>query len=130
MKRIFFLGLFVLGSAQAITTTQVLNAFKGAGLEVGKATAMSRQSYGMAPLVGKGVRFLIPSLGADAGGRVFDVPNAAERSRLAAYYTELGKQSAMLFSHVFVYKNIVVKINGELPDAKAEKYKAALLKLK
>lgn len=90
---------------------------------------MSRKDYGFAPFVGKGTRFLIPSLGTNNGGRIFDVSNASERQGLANYYIDLGKQSAMLYSHVFTYKNIVVQINGELDDAKAKKYQAALLKL-
>lgn len=122
--------LAAFSTAHAITTSQVVVAFKKAGLEAEKPTAIPRKGYGTAPLVGKGVRFLVPSLGEGAGGRVFDVPNAKERRQLADYYIGLGKQSAILYSHVFIHKNIVVQINGDLDDDTAEKYKAALLKLK
>lgn len=131
MKRLLSLTVCaLLSTGSAITISQVTAAFKQAGLEVLKPIPMTREKYGMAPLVGTGVRFLIPSIGVDSGGRIFDVPNPGERQRLAAYYTEMGKQSAILYSHVFVHKNIVVQINGELSDAKAAKYKAALLKLR
>lgn len=130
MKKLLILAALLSSTASALTTQQVITAFQKAGLEASKPTPITREGYGMAPLVGKGVRFLIPSLGEDAGGRVFDVPNAAQRTKLARYYTALGEESAMLYSHVFVYKNIVVQINGELSDAKAAKYKAALMKLK
>jgi len=130
MKKLLTLAALLSTSATAITTQQVITAFQKAGLEAKTPTPITREGYGMAPLVGKGVRFLIPSLGADSGGRVFDVPNAGQRARLAGYYTALGEESAAFYSHVFVHKNIVVQINGELSDAKAAKYKAALLKLK
>lgn len=130
MKKLLTLAVLLSTSAHAITTQQVVTAFQKAGLEAKSPTAITRDGYGMAPLVGKGVRFLIPSLGEDSGGRVFDVPNAGQRSKLAGYYTALGEESAALYSHVFVHRNIVVQINGELSDAKAAKYKAALLKLK
>lgn len=108
------------------TVDQVIAAFKSAGLEAEAPKRMAREDYGMAPLVGEGVRFLIPSLCADCGGRVFAVPVVAERDRLAGYYQEMGKASAAFFSHVFVRDNIVVQINGDMKDDQAAKYETAL----
>lgn len=123
-------ALTLLSTAQAITKQQVITAWKRAGLEVGKTFPMNRQSYGMAPLVGTGMRFLIPSLGEGAGGRVFDVATAKDRQALAGYFNEISKSSAALYSHVFIHKNIVVQINGDLSDARAAQYKKVLLTLK
>ncbi|GBF05853.1 hypothetical protein DAERI_060113 [Deinococcus aerius] len=131
MRNLLMVGLLALfTSGAAITTDQVVKAFAAAKLEVKTPKRMGPQDYGVAPYVGKGVRFLIPSLGADNGGRIFDVPNAAERRRLANTYIDLGKQSALFYSWVFVHKNIVVQINGDLPEAQALRYKEALLKLR
>ena len=38
----------------------------------------------------------------------------------------MGASFAMLFSWVFVRDNILVQINGELPEAKAKQYETAL----
>ncbi len=118
-------------AAGTYTTPAVLAAFKKAGLEVGKTYKMGPKDYGLGPYVGeRGTRFLIPSLGEDAGGRVFEVKNTADRRRLRAYFDDLGKQSAIFFSWTFEKGNILVQINGDLPEAKALRYKKALEGLK
>jgi hypothetical protein len=91
---------------------------------------MTRDDYRMAPLVGEGTRFLIPSLCPDdCGGRIFTGP-PADLELLRTYYTELGRASAAFYSHVFVRDNVLVQINGELPDEKAKQYEDALKAMK
>ena len=113
-------------SPAVVTADDVVAAFVAAGLEAEGARPMTRDDYGAAPFVGEGVRFLIPSLGEDMGGRIIVVPDAADRERLATYYRDLGKQSAMFFSHVFEVGDVVVQINGRLADDVAAQYEAAL----
>lgn len=113
-------------AAKAVTADAIVAAFKAAGLEAETPTKLTREDYGMAPFVCEGVRFLIPSLGADKGGRVFLCPNTGDRDKLAIYYQSLGKSSAALFSHVFTKGNVLVQINGQLKDDQAKKYEAAL----
>ena len=110
----------------SVTPDDVIAAFQSAGLEADSPTPMTKDDYGMAPMVGDGVRFLIPSLGANMGGRVIVVPDKSERERLVAYYTDLGKQSAAFASHVFQSGDVVVQINGDLPDDQAAQYQDAL----
>lgn len=112
------------------TADAVIAAFKAAGLEAEQSQPLTKDDYGLAPMVGSGLRFLIPSLCADCGGRVFVVPDAAERARLKGFYEELGKQSALAFSWVFEKAPIVVQINGDLPEAQARKYETALQTVK
>jgi hypothetical protein len=107
----------------------VIAAFKAAGLEAESPKAMTRKDYGLAPYVCKGIRFLIPSLGEDAGGRAFFCPRKGDGEKLAKYYNSLGEQSAILFSHVFQQPPYVVQINGDLPDEQAAKYEMALQQL-
>ena len=114
---------------EAVTPAGVVAAFKAAGLEAEQPAPMTREDYGPAPLVGEGVRFLIPSICPDCGGRAFVVPATADRDRLVTYYRELGKGSAAFFSHVYVRGPVVVQINGRLPDAQAARYEAALATL-
>lgn len=117
------------GGAQtaARTPDSIVAAFKAAGLEAETPTAMVASDYGAAPFVATGVRFLIPSIGADSGGRAF-VGTKDEITQLRNYYEALGKQSALLFSWVFVTPDgkALVQINGELPEDQAKKYEEAL----
>jgi len=110
----------------APTAEEVVSAFKTAGLEAEKPTRMGPKDYGMAPYVCKGVRFLIPSLGEDSGGRVFVCSAEADRDAIARYYQDLGRRTAMLFSWVFVKGSIVVQLNGDLEEQAAEKYRLAV----
>lgn len=115
------------GSPQAkpLTADAVVAAFKAAGLEAESVRPLTRDDYGLAPYVGSGVRFLIPSLGADNGGRIF-IAQPAEVERLQTYYTDLGKQSAAFYSHIYRRDTVLVQINGRLPDDRAALYEAAL----
>lgn len=110
-----------------LTAQEVVEALKAAGLEVGGTPEMGREDFGMAPYVGeKAVRLLIPSLGEDAGGRVFEIADDGDRELLSNYYKELGRQSAMFYSHIFEHKNILVQISGDLSDEKAKQYEDVL----
>lgn len=112
------------------TADQAVQAFKAAGLEAESPTPMERSDYGLAPMVGQGIHFLLPSLCEKCGGRVIAVEDATERQRMADYYINAGKRSAFLFSHVYIVDNLVVQLNGDLPDDQAAKYRAALDALK
>lgn len=114
---------------KTVSADPVIAAFKAAGLEAESPAPMSRKDYGKAPFVCKGIRFLVPSIGEDAGGRAFYCARKADRDRLAKYYTSLGEQSAELFSHVFVNPPYLVQLNGDLADEQAAKYEAALAQL-
>lgn len=111
------------------TIEQVLGALKQAELEAEDPRPMTREDYGLAPYVGSGVRFLIPSLCADCGGRLFSIENATDLALMKAYYDEMGRQSALLFSWTFARDNILLQINGDLPEASAKQYEEALLGL-
>lgn len=114
-------------STAARRPDSIVAAFKAAGLEADSPTPMGPGDYGPAPYVAKGVRFLIPSICPDCGGRAF-VGTKEEIADLSRYYEEMGKASALLFSWVFVTPDglAMVQINGELPEEQARKYEAAL----
>lgn len=106
------------------TGKAVLAAFKRAGLQAEKPSEMEPREFGMAPLVSTtAYRFLIPSLGKGNGGRVFTFATNKDRDAMRAYYVGLGRRSAIFYSWTFVADRVLVQINGELPKARAEKYR-------
>lgn len=116
----------------AIRAQAVVRAFRDAGLEVGDSYRMSPQDLGLAPLLTRNmVRFLVPSLGADAGGRVFVFRRMRDLRATKRYYDEFGRQSAALFSWTFVNREllVLVQINGELPESQARKYQRVVQSL-
>jgi hypothetical protein len=114
------------GAAAAPTPDDVIAAFKAAGLEAESTYPLTKEDYGAAPYVGEGVRFLVPSLCADCGGRVFSLENTQDLEALKNYYDSLGEASALFFSWVFTDENILVQINGDMDEATARQYEAAL----
>jgi hypothetical protein len=93
---------------------------------------MEPRDYGLAPLLARsGVRFLIPSLGADSGGRVMAFRNKDDLRSVKRYYDDLGRGSAALFSWAFANERrlILVQINGDLPRAKALRYRRVVVGL-
>lgn len=109
------------------TSSDAIEAFKAAGLEAENVSAISKNEMEMAPTSFKeGTHFFVPSLCEDCGGRAFSFENAEDQKLVADYYNELGRRSGMLFSWVFEYDNLVVQINGDLPEAQARQYEAAL----
>lgn len=112
-------------NAAGITSEEVVAAFADAGLEAESPQRMSPNEFGVAPVVtDDATRFLIPSLGEDSGGRAFVVDNLDDLRKLKAAYDELGESSGLLFSWTFANEDrgVLVQINGELPEAEANRY--------
>jgi len=133
MKRLLLLSaalLLVTACGQPFQrwdTHEVVEAFRSAGLEAEVARTMTKDDYGLAPMVAeKGTRFLIPSLCDDCGGRIFSFQDEEARDETRAYYVGLGEASAMLFSWILEADNILVQINGDLPEDTAALYREAL----
>jgi hypothetical protein len=112
------------------TNSQVLEAFKEAGLEVENVSPMTRpDDYAGAPVNdAEGTKFYISSAGAEgAAGRIHSFTSASDQEQMIGYY---AGASASSFAWVFVKDNIVVQINGRLPEKKARLYEAALSRMK
>lgn len=110
-----------------LTVDEVLQAFKDAGLEAENPREMTKQDYGFAPMKAQEAkRFFIPSLGKDAGGRIFSFDNIADLKQTKEYYDAAGRESAILFSWTIEKGNILVQLNSDLPKEKYEKYKKVL----
>jgi hypothetical protein len=109
---------------------QVLDAFLAVGLEATDSRPMISDDYGLVPMLAlDGIRFFIPSICSDCGGRIMSFADAEKLQIVRDYYGQMGRFSAILFSWVFVKENILVQLNGALPEADARKYEAALSSL-
>ncbi len=113
------------------TTQQVVEAFQTAGLEVSDPRPMTFDNYGLVPMLAvEGRRFFIPSVCPDCGGRIMSFANQEDLTIVENYYAQMARFGAVLASWVFVKNNILVQINGELPEEEARMYQAALENLK
>ena len=106
---------------------QAQQAIMNAGLEFENVREMTTDDYGLAPMNAlEGYRFIIPSLCADCGGRLYIFDDPQKLSQMKEYYDGLAEVSAMFFSWVFVQDNVLVQISGDLPEAQALQYQQAL----
>lgn len=100
--------------------------FRASGVEIGDVREMTVEDYGLAPKAAEGLRFTIPSLGSDSGGRIMRYDSQDDLARAKAYYDDLGKQSAAFFSYTFTRGDILVQVNGQLPKDQADLLQKAL----
>jgi hypothetical protein len=113
-------------SFQKWKNSQVVDAFKAAGLEVENPRPMSKpQDYGAAPTIDiEATQFTIPSLGeGGGGGHVYSFASEDDLEKMVQYYANASTDN---FSWVYVRDNILVQIDGRLPEEKAKQYEAAL----
>lgn len=114
----------------AYSSLDVIQVFEKSGLEVGEYRPMTKDDYGIAPYVAvEGTRFFIPSLCIDCGGRILSFDTPEDLQLVKEYFVSLGESSAIFFSWVFEYKNILIQINGDLPEDQAISYEETLLSL-
>lgn len=121
-----FLAACGASSTPTYTPADAVAAFKAVGLEAEDTRAMKPDDYGLAPLIGEGMRFFIPSLCEDCGGRIYAFDNQDDLEKMKTFYVTMGEESAILFSWVFTKDNILVQINGDLDEATARQYETAL----
>lgn len=136
MRWMLLLMVVVLAScggpgAPTITAEDVLGQFKAAGLEAESPTKMTPKDYGVAPLLCQdgARRFLIPSLGTNKGGRLYVCTNQDDATKLKTFYDKAGEGSALLHSWTYQKGSVIVQINGDLDQAKADQYGAVIAAL-
>ena len=118
------------------TCADVIAAFEAAGLEVGEYHPLEGSTGSLPRTWTEAIHFYVPSLCETCGGRVFVFESIQKRDAVRDYYIDLGESLAKLaaFSDkvevdqppwVFTHANLLVEINGDLPEETAAQYKAA-----
>ena len=112
------------------TSEEVFDAFLQADVELGSTYEMTPEDFGMTPMVSKQAhRILIPSLGEEPGGRLFIFDNQQDLDLTKSYYDDLGTSSALLFSWTIVRDNVLLQINGNMPEEQMLIYEQALYEM-
>ncbi|MFS0657144.1 stress protein [Bacillus sp. 179-C3.3 HS] len=107
-----------------LTTKNLIQAFKSAGLEAEKPSDLKQKEFGNIREEGK--RILVPSLGEDAGGRLFRFENESDLEQAKSYYDGLSNSGPMFFSHTYAKGLFLLQMNGEMEDKEFEKYKKVM----
>ncbi len=128
------------GAPAGYNAQDVVDAFKAAGLEVEgvKTIPVTKANFGLCPMYAiAAVDFEQPSVCLDpkaisCGARifVFAASDKAGLEKTRGYFEAMGKASAMFFTWLLVHDNILVEMSGDVPEAKAKQYQAALDSMK
>lgn len=114
----------VSGASTKLTSGDVVDGFKDAGLTVEDKREMSKDDYGMAPMkAADGTMFTVPFVCEDCNVRVMSFKKDADLKQTKAYYDDLGAESAMFFSWTIEHANILVQLSGDMEEEKVEEYR-------
>lgn len=110
------------------TVTDAREALRAAGLEAEIIHGGPRDERdGFASMMQvESVRLLIPSEGQSRGGMLLSFYNAQDLQKMLNYYAGLNKSLPQFKSWVYVRDNVLLQLNGDIPEATANKYGAAL----
>ncbi|KAB2372756.1 MULTISPECIES: hypothetical protein [unclassified Bacillus (in: firmicutes)] len=110
-----------------VTVGKVIEEFKAAGLEADNPSDLPEKEFGNTRKEAK--RILVPALGEDSGGRIFEFKNKEDLEKAKKYYNDLGNGNQMLFSHTYAKGNFLIQMNGDMEDAQFNKYKEVMDKV-
>ncbi|EJQ32448.1 hypothetical protein IEC_05460 [Bacillus toyonensis] len=110
-----------------VTVGKVIEEFKAAGLEADNPSDLPEKEFGNTRKEAK--RILVPALGEDSGGRIFEFKNKEDLEKAKKYYDDLGNGNQMLFSHTYAKGNFLIQMNGDMEDAQFNKYKEVMNKV-
>ncbi|GAB6575088.1 TPA: stress protein [Bacillus cereus] len=131
MGALLLFGLTACDSVKSMTSNvtvgKVIDEFKAAGLEAENPSDLPEKEFGNTRKEAK--RILVPALGEDSGGRVFEFKNKEDLEKAKKYYDDLGNGNQMLFSHTYAKGNFLIQMNGDMEDAQFNKYKEVMDKV-
>ncbi|HDR7850992.1 TPA: stress protein [Bacillus toyonensis] len=110
-----------------VTVGKVIEEFKAAGLEAENPSDLPEKEFGNTRKEAK--RILVPALGEDSGGRIFEFKNKEDLEKAKKYYEDLGNGNQMLFSHTYAKGNFLIQMNGDMEDAQFNNYKEVMDKV-
>ncbi|EOP29653.1 stress protein [Bacillus toyonensis] len=110
-----------------VTVGKVIEEFKAAGLEAENPSDLPEKEFGNTRKEAK--RILVPALGEDSGGRIFEFKNKEDLEKAKKYYDDLGNGNQMLFSHTYAKGNFLIQMNGDMEDAQFNNYKEVMDKV-
>ncbi|MEB9909134.1 stress protein [Bacillus anthracis] len=113
--------------ASDVTVGKVIEEFKAAGLKAEQPSDLPEKEFGNTRKDAK--RILVPVLGEDSGGRIFEFKNKQDLEQAKKYYDDLGNGNHMLFSHTYAKGNFLLQMNGDMEDAQFNKYKEVMDKI-
>ncbi len=103
-----------------VTIDSLIKSFEAKGLSVKDAKKMSHEDFGPAPMKSKEAKQFVVEK--DMNARLFYYDNEDDLKEMKKYYDELGRESAMLFSHTHTKGKFLIQANGSIDEKVFKKY--------
>lgn len=103
-----------------VTVDSLIKSFEEKGLSVKNVKKMSHEDYGPAPMKSKEAKQFV--VDKDMNARLFYYDNEKDLKEMKKYYDELGKESAILYSHTFTKGKFLMQANGSIDEKVFKKY--------
>lgn len=128
MKKLFGVLLtstLILGACgKSYEIKDVTKSFKDDGLNVENEKKMSHDDFGAAPMKAEEAKIFV--VDGDKHARIMRFKNNDDLKQSKKYYDQLGKESAILYSHTYSKDNFLIQMNGDIEDSTFEKYKKSM----
>jgi hypothetical protein len=110
--------------------TDVVNSFQGNGLEIGDIRQVTDVDQSFLPArVKEGIKFSIPSVGEEVAGCILSFNDKYNLEKVRKHYLGLNEKGEF-YTWTFVKDNILLVLDGRLPESMAREYERALYDLK
>ncbi|ERS93140.1 hypothetical protein [Staphylococcus simulans] len=126
------IAIFILSAcSKNYEVKDVTKGFNDDGLTVNEEREMTKDDYGMAPMkADKAVIFGVEK-GEDGNyknARLMKFKNKDDLDQTKKYYDDLGKETAMFYSHTYKSDDdkFLIQMNGDIDDKTFEKYKKSM----
>lgn len=103
-----------------VTIDSLIKSFEDKGLSVKGAKKMTHEDFGPAPMKSKEAKQFV--VDKDMNARLFYYENDNDLKEMKKYYDQLGKESAMLYSHTFAKGKFLIQANGSIDEKVFKKY--------
>jgi len=118
------------GSSKEVTTEDVIQVFKDAGLEANDPVVQKAEDLDILPFKPATlVRLSVPSLGEAEGLRIFIFDDKKSLSSAKDYFDKMSETSSLFSSWTATKGNVLIQLSGGVKEEDFKKYEAALKKL-
>lgn len=107
----------------------ILNAFNERGLGVEKTGPVTRSDYKKLPAKAKeAIKFSVSSIGKEGIGCILSFEMGSSMEKIMNHYLKKNKNEE-LYSWTFAKDNVLVVLNGRIPEEKARMFESVLNQL-
>lgn len=110
-----------------VSLDDIVQGFKDEKLTVQNLRDMKKDDFGFAPMTSEKAKIF--TVESDHNARIFKFKNKEDLKELKKYYDELGKKSAIFYSHTYSKGDYLIQMNGDVNEELFNKYKKKMDKI-